>query len=288
MPTEFNTDDHAESFHLNRLVWDESVPVHANSAMYQEHFDALRNGGHSLEPHTVEALDHLAPFAGKSVIQLQCHLGHEALSFAQLGAEVVGLDFSQPAVDFANGLAAELDLNARFVCANVYDTLDHIDQTFDLVVITIGAVCWLPDLAPWAHIIAKLLKPGGTLYMNEAHPFGDTLDDLSPDDKKKPELVVRYPYFHEGPLEFEEDGSYADPDAKFEHTKTHDFCQPLSTVINSLIGAGLTLQRLDESPRCVWPRFKMMTEITPNEFELPEPLKNTLPMTYTLIATKNR
>jgi hypothetical protein len=41
---------------------------------------------------------------------------------------------------------------------------------FDLVFVTWGTICWLPDLAVWAGVIASVLAPGGELYLADAHP----------------------------------------------------------------------------------------------------------------------
>ena len=45
---------------------------------------------------------------GKTLLHLQCHFGLDTLSWARLGAShVMGVDFSEPAIAFANELAAE-------------------------------------------------------------------------------------------------------------------------------------------------------------------------------------
>jgi hypothetical protein len=40
----------------------------------------------------------------------------------------------------------------------------------DLVFTTWGTICWLPDIAVWARVIASVLVPGGELYFADAHP----------------------------------------------------------------------------------------------------------------------
>ena len=42
------------------------------------------------------------------------------------------------------------------------DTTAH--RLADVVVTGTGAITWLPDLSDWAHSIADLLVPGGTLW----------------------------------------------------------------------------------------------------------------------------
>lgn len=277
-----------EAFRLNQLSWDDRVGSHFKSAMYQRHVEELRGGGHCLEGHTLEALGRLGSLEGKSAIHLQCHMGMETLSLARLGAKATGLDFSQPAIDVGRGLADELGLGVDFICANVYDTLEHVEGKFDLVLVTVGALCWLPDIERWAKIVGELLKPGGMLCLWEVHPLADVLDDHpgQGDSPDSPMLVVKYPYFHEEGIRCDEDGSYTDKDAKFEHNASILWTQPLGDVINALVGAGMRIDRLDESPLCVWPAYDMMEEVNPNRFKLPGKLRDTLPITYTLIATK--
>jgi hypothetical protein len=57
------------------------------------------------------------------------------------------------------------------------------------------------------------VRPGGFFYIAEAHPFAWVFDD----DDAATELRLRYHYWPSPePLVFENDGSYADPDAPVE------------------------------------------------------------------------
>src|SRR5674536_63188 len=78
-----------------------------------------------------------------------------------------------------------------------------------------GALIWLGDLERWAQVIAHFLKPGGTFYLAEFHPYAFLLaDDAAPES-----LRIGYPYFQYGrPQRFDEPGDYADPEAKTRHT----------------------------------------------------------------------
>jgi SAM-dependent methyltransferase len=111
------------------------------------------------------------------------------LKLAQRGATVVGLDFSSPAIHGADQLASELGLadRAHFVAADLYDAPRAIPEraAFDMVFVTWGAITWLPDIRRWAEIVAYFLKPGGSLYLADAHPVAMVLDDsaLLPDGR---------------------------------------------------------------------------------------------------------
>lgn len=270
-------DEHREGFELNRLSWDERVETHWRSPMYRRDAAALRDGRPCLRKNV---LDDVGDVAGQSLVHLQCHMGMETLSWALLGADAVGLDFSQPAIDKANLLRDELGIDAAFLCANVYDAIEKIGRTFDVVFVSVGALCWLPDVERWGRVVAGLLNQGGRLYLNEAHPFLDVFDNAANEQG----IAVKYPYLDAQGLRVDEPGTYADPEAQFQHTRSVEYVHPVSTVINALIQAGLMIDRFDESAHCMWPRFQAMTQTGPDKWELPGPALNRLPQTYTLLA----
>jgi hypothetical protein len=84
----------AEYLRANRENWNERATLHARTKFYDlDGFVAAnRTGLHPTEPAEMGAVQ------GKSLVQLQCHLGIETLAWARLGAiRVVGLDFSDTA-----------------------------------------------------------------------------------------------------------------------------------------------------------------------------------------------
>lgn len=155
-----------EMMHANQANWDARTPVHLASRFYdvEEQPDPFR----WFAPFEWEDLGELA---GREVAHLQCHLGTETLAFARRGARTVGLDISGASVAAARDLAAKADCAVDYVRANVYDAVDALgERRFDVVYTGKGALCYLPDLDRWAEVIARLLKPGGRLYLVEFHP----------------------------------------------------------------------------------------------------------------------
>ncbi|MDF9814217.1 methyltransferase domain-containing protein [Streptomyces sp. SPB162] len=166
-----------------RARWDESAPFGAAS----EHDDLedFRAGEDMVRP--FEAAE-MGSVTGKSLLHLQCRLGHEALAWARRGASrVVGLDSSESAVEAARDLAADLGLppdRASFVAADVYDAAGAVpDSAYDIVYTGPGALCRLPDLVRWAETAASLVAPSGFLYLADFHPLASSLiaDDFSGD-----------------------------------------------------------------------------------------------------------
>jgi SAM-dependent methyltransferase len=70
------------------------------------------------------------------------------------------VDFSDEAIGLARSISAELKIPARFIQSNIYDAPGAIDEQFDMVFTSYGALCWLPDIKRWAEIAAGFVKPG--------------------------------------------------------------------------------------------------------------------------------
>ena len=269
---------------VNRANWDERTAVHLGPGGYD--LGPLRAGRGELDA-IVRA--ELGPVEGLRVLHLQCHFGQDTLTLAQQGAaEVVGLDFSAPAVDAARGLARDLGLadRARFVEADLYDAPRAIPEAggFDLVLVTWGALPWLPDLAGWARIVAGFLRPGGRLYLAEGHPAAFVFDDAAerPDGTRGWGWFV--PYFQREALVLDDPTDYADPAARLRHAPTHNWMHPLSEVLGSLGGAGLALEWLHEHPRVTWRMFECLVRDADGLFTWPD--RPWLPLAYSLSARK--
>ena len=264
----------------NRRMWDERVAVHIAPGGYD--LATLRAGAGELN--AIEEAE-LGSVAGLRVLHLQCHFGRDSLILAQRGAaEVVGVDFSVPAIETARALATELRLPARFVLSDVYDAPAAVGGagSFDLVFITWGTICWLPDLPGWARVIAHFLRPGGTLYFAEAHPAAMVLDDRVKLPDGMPGFVL--PYAQRGPIEWEQTEDYANRDAVLTQTRSIEWQHPLSDVLNALIGAGLRLDWLHEHDALTWRQFACLVEDESGLYRWPGP--SWLPLSYSLHATR--
>lgn len=260
----------------NMEHWDELVGVHARSDFYD--LDGVRRGKSSL--HRLE-LEEVSDVAGLRLLHLQCHFGLDTLSWARLGAEVTGVDFSERAIDMARSLSEELDVPARFVCADVYDLPTLLDETYDIVFTSYGVVYWMRDLDEWARVVAALVAPGGRFHLVELHPFAWTLDDESE------ELTVRFPYFrHQTPLRYDQQGSYADRQAVLDNPVHYAWPSPLGSVVTAVLSAGLTIEWLREFPYAVEPLIPRLRRSEDGSWRLPEGEGDLLPLTYALKATR--
>jgi SAM-dependent methyltransferase len=263
----------------NRANWDERVEVHLKAYDLR----SLRAGRGTLN--AIEE-NELGSVAGLRVLHLQCHFGKDTLALAQRGAEVVGLDFSSAAIGSAQKLSEELGLasRARFVHADLYDAPEAISEpgAFDMVYVTWGTICWLPDITRWAEIIAHFLKPGGALYFAEGHPAALVLDDETPCTDSRPGFFV--PYFESEALILDDHRDYANPNVRLRNTRTHQFMHPLGQVVTALLSAGLTLEFLHEHAAVPWQMFSCLVDDGGCGYHWPD--KPWLPLSYSLRARR--
>jgi SAM-dependent methyltransferase len=272
-------EDYAE---LNRASWDERAPAHAASRDYAVDQFAS-DPGHLSEVVRFD-LPLLGDIGGLRCVHLQCHIGTDTVSLARLGADMTGLDFSPASLAQARRIARLAGADVRFVEAAVYDAPGALGpELFDLVYTGIGALCWLPDIARWARVVAGLLRPGGRLFIREGHPVLWALDDPRPDGL----LAVEYPYFErEEPMVFDEGGTYVETDAVFTHNRTHEWNHGLGEIVTALMAAGMDLTGLVEHDSVPWDALPgQMERIGGGEWRLADrPWR--LPHTYTLQAVR--
>jgi SAM-dependent methyltransferase len=265
-----------EYLRLNRAWWNERVPIHAEGEFYD--LDGFVAGRDTLMPFEP---DLVGPVDGLDLVHLQCHMGMDTLSWARRGARVTGLDFSEPAIEVARGLAEQIGVHARFEVADVYDAVEVLDADFDLTYQSLGSLNWHPDMARWAGILFRLTRPGGRYVLLEGHPMSWVLDD----DGEQ----VAFPYFvpAEGMRLSDDGGTYADMSAVTVNNDTIEWGHTLSEVITSLLDAGFVLERFVEHPFSV---FRMWPWLDEHEdpfrtFWAPEG-RPSLPMMYSLVARR--
>jgi SAM-dependent methyltransferase len=265
----------------NRAHWDEKVALHLGSRGYD--LTSLRAGRGRFN--AIEEAE-LWPVDGKHILHLQCHFGADSLKLAQRGASVVGLDFSAAAIDAARRVASELGLadHARFVHADLYDARAAIFEVaaFDMVFVTWGAICWLPDIYRWAEIVSHFLKPGGSLYLAEAHPVAMVFDNAAALPDGRPGFFA--PYFSREPVVMEEAHDYIDETTTVQNATTHTWIHPLGDIISALLAAGMTLDWLHEHDVVTWRMFNVLVQDAERLWRWPD--KPWLPLAFSLKATR--
>lgn len=255
---------------INKASWNKRTEIHVNSEFYD--LDSFKAGKSSLN--SIE-LELLGDVSGKKILHLQCHFGQDSLSLARLGAKVTGVDLSDKAIEKANLLTQELGLNANFICCDIYDLPNHLEEQFDVVFTSYGTIGWLPDLDQWASVVSRFLKPQGKFVFAEFHPVVWMFDDYF--------TKIEYSYFKEAPIETTEE-SYADKNSE----EKEDFVtwnHGLAEVFSALLKQGIQIKVFHEYDYSPYNCFKETVEFETNKFRIKH-LDSKIPMVYSLVGEK--
>jgi 2-polyprenyl-3-methyl-5-hydroxy-6-metoxy-1,4-benzoquinol methylase len=265
------TNIHANYLLINQKSWNNRVEAHVNSDFYD--MEGFMNGNSSLNNIELELLGNVK---GKKILHLQCHFGQDSLSLSRMGANVTGVDLSDKAIEKAKEITSKLNLNANFICCDLYDLPNHLNETFDIVFTSYGTIGWLPDLDKWANVISHFLKPGGTFVFAEFHPVVWMFDANF--------KTINYRYFNSGAIIESENGTYADKNAPI----TQDYVMwnhSISEVVNSLIKNELIIQALNEFDYSPYNCFNETIECGTKCYRIKH-LDDKIPMVYALLASK--
>ncbi|MBC8141971.1 MAG: class I SAM-dependent methyltransferase [Armatimonadetes bacterium] len=263
----------------NRVAWNEAANQYAREIEADVAF--LRAGGKNFCPPEFEYLRDLNAWCD-CAIHLQCAGGKDTLSLLNLGAKrVVGVDISDRMIEVARAKSAQLAAPAQWYRADVLETPDALNGVADLVYTGRGAIGWLMDLEAWARVVARLLKPGGKLYLFDGHPIGWVWDLAASEYRFDPD--PRYGnYFDEKVATAQGwSESYIAADAvpvTAEQAKKHERQWTLSAIVNAVIAAGLRVERIGEHPDAFWTQYPHM----------PDDVRRRLPNTFSLLATKSK
>lgn len=86
----------------NLANWNDRVPIHLESAEYNVK-GFIQNPSHISKIVDFDRTE-MGSVQGKTLLHLQCHIGTDTLSWARLGADVTGIDFSDRAIEAATTL----------------------------------------------------------------------------------------------------------------------------------------------------------------------------------------
>lgn len=268
MPAMKTEDNYLE---INKQSWNARTAAHLESDFYD--VKGFLKGNSSLK--SIE-LGLLGDIRGKSILHLQCHFGQDSISLAKMGAKVTAVDLSDQSIASAKELAEKSAEQVTFICCDVYDVPNHLNEQFDIVYTSYGVISWLPDLDRWAKVITDFLKPGGKFVFVEFHPVVWMFDD----NFEK----VAYNYFNSGAILETETGTYADKNAEI----SQDYMiwnHGMGEVLTALIKNKLEINSLEEFDYSPYNCLKDMLEVEPGKYRIAH-LENRIPMVYAVMATK--
>ena len=254
---------------VNKASWNKRTVSHLKSDFYD--VEGFLNGQSSLND--IE-LNLLGDVKGKNILHLQCHFGQDTISLGRLGANATGVDLSDIAIESARKLSKEASIDATFICCDIYDLPNCLNKQFDIVFTSYGTIGWLPDIAKWAKIVSKYLKPKGKFVFVEFHPVVWMFDD----DFKE----IKYKYAKSDAIIEMESGTYADKKAEINQeciTWNHG----ISEVVNSLITNNIEINALNEYDYSPYDCFNGTQEFEPKKFRI-QKMGNKLPMVYAIVG----
>ena len=238
-----------EQYAGNLDYWEKAAATHGTTDTdIHYHFDKLVAGGSLMTALEARALadatgaSHEEPLSllrDRDVLYLQSHLGADAITMARAGARVTCADFSATALSRVRELAERCGVSVETVETDSRSIPESLHGRFDLVYVTVGAICWIDDLDRWMTQVSLALRPGGRFAMVEIHPLMQMFDARVPD------LVCDFPYGGGDFFTLTDTGTYADPASTIESTTTC-YAHSIADIVMGAQRAGLRTELLEE------------------------------------------
>ena len=230
----------------NKAAWEEAFD-NRDASWGADITDRVRNEDYPFFNDEMKNVLKRLDTKGAVIGQFCCNNGRELLSLVKCGKadKGIGFDIAENQIVFANEKAGELNLPCEFEAVNVYDIDDRHKERFDIVIITIGALCWFNDLDRFFAVVAKCMKPGAVIVINEQHPCTNMLategdEPFEPEHRKE----CHYSYFEH---EWTGNGGMYYITGKSYHSKTFtDYTHSMSEIISGMCGNGIVITGLQE------------------------------------------
>ncbi|WP_455218450.1 class I SAM-dependent methyltransferase [Kaarinaea lacus] len=123
-----------------------------------------------MEKGAIEILENWNIAPRQRLLDIGCGSGQTAIPASRLGHSVTGIDIAENLVEHANEVAKLEGLDASFDVGDA-ENLPYEDNSFDVVISMIGAM-FAPRPDKVVSEIARVLRPGGKLYMANWTPAG--------------------------------------------------------------------------------------------------------------------
>lgn len=259
----------------NRKAWNQVHPIHEKTRPEDLKVRFSDPGFLAIEPRSLSAAKDIG-LQGARIMQLCCNNGRELLSLLRCGAvSGTGFDISDAAIAEAEALADIADLDANFVCTDALAIDPAQYQPADILLITVGALAWIPDLPLFFRVAAGLLAGGGKLLIHEQHPCANIFfcDSEPGFDPKFPERPG-YSYFRTEPL-VSEDGLDYYGDTEYVALPSVEFFHTMGEIVTAVSAAGLRIERLEEYSDDISNSWPTLSE------------RGQLPLSYVLVAEKS-
>ncbi|MEM7206645.1 MAG: methyltransferase domain-containing protein [Pseudomonadota bacterium] len=177
----------------NRTAWNQAAPYHATHNNERLLEQCKARDFVAFKGEILQTLKRVG-VADKDIIQLCCNNGIETLSLHNMGAaSCLGVDAAEAFLEHAREFVQVAGAHERvsFLHSDVYQLPDQLNQSFDMVLVTIGVLSWMPDLEGFFEVAQRLLKPGGHLVIEDMHPVLFMYDE----DSEGGASSIQFSYF---------------------------------------------------------------------------------------------
>lgn len=144
--------------------------IYSNSNFWEKYSSYLinkkYNGGKIF--HSLTSLERLyASYIKGNTLHPFCNFGMNTFCLEKYSDKITGLDFSKPAIEFANEYKTKINSNCNFIHSNFFDF--ETDTRYDTIFISYGVLDWVDNLDLFLQKINSLLSVNGKFIVLEYH-----------------------------------------------------------------------------------------------------------------------
>lgn len=229
----------------NKEAWEEAFDNRMDGWGETVVYNIQNKSDYYIHPCIKAELDKL-DLSGKKIAQFCCNNGRELLSIAKhYGINGTGFDIAENMILQGTQHARELNLPCEFVSDNILDIGSEYDNSFDVVLFTIGAITWFEDLEALFNVVSRCLKLNGVMIIHDYHPVMNMLPFPYEESYKADiPVILENKYFTKEPWIENQGMGYIS--GEYESKTFTSFSHPISEIINSTIKSEMNIVLFEE------------------------------------------
>ena len=252
-------------------AWDEAADIH-REYRYQQLLKGFSQPGFVSMPAVRLEILQKQGVSGKSAFQPCCNNGRDILSLKNMGAtDCLGFDISGKFIQQGKDFARAGNIDCELIQADVFAMGHDRDGRYDICLISLGTLMWMPDLPAFFGVMARMLKPGGWLFIHEFHP----LSEVFVTNPRMKRIDVARSYFSRNP-EHVIGGLDYFGGKQYNATPCYRFLHGVGDIITAMASSGFKIETLTEYEE----------DMSSGTFKQAQFQKFPVPRSYTLTATR--